>query len=152
MPTINFVSWKSRTNIISIKWVKHNGWIDIFVIKENFFFCSYFRHISLCFSSNFKWESLLDVEFNSTSNEYPLSILLTFFATPKNKKYLKKCDNDIIITFFQVFLVFGLAGSVKSMQCGYLLDVESNSTSNELSRSKFQLKHREICRKYKQKK
>ena len=57
---------------------------------------------------------------------------------PKNKKYLKKCDDDIIITFFQVFLVFGVAGSVKSMQCGYSLDAESNSTSNELSQSKFE--------------
>ena len=50
---------------------------------------------------------------------------------PKNKKYLKKCDDDIIIMFFQVFLVFGVAGSVKRMQCGYSLDVESNSTSNQ---------------------
>ena len=46
---------------------------------------------------------------------------------PKNKKYQKKCDDDIIITFFQVFLVFGEAGSIKSMQCGYSLDAESNS-------------------------
>ena len=38
MPTINFVSWNSWTNIISIKWGNHNGWIDIFVIKENYFF------------------------------------------------------------------------------------------------------------------
>ena len=53
---------------------------------------------------------------------------------PKNKKYLKRCDDDVIITTsFQVFLVFGVAGSIKSMQCGYLLDVESNSTSNEIS-------------------
>ena len=57
---------------------------------------------------------------------------------PKNKKYLKKCDDDVIITFFQVFLVFGVAGSVKSMQCGYSLDAESNSTANDLSRSKFE--------------
>ena len=45
---------------------------------------------------------------------------------PKNKKYLKKRDDDIIITFFQLFLVFGVAGSIKSMQCGYSLDTESN--------------------------
>ena len=57
---------------------------------------------------------------------------------PKNKKYLKKCNDDVIITFFQVFLVFGVAGSIKSIQCGYSLDSESNSTSNELSRSKFE--------------
>ena len=29
-----------------------------------------------------------------------------------------------IITFFQVFLVFGVAGPVKSMLCGYSLDAE----------------------------
>ena len=50
---------------------------------------------------------------------------------PKNKKYLKKCDEDIIITLFQVFLVFGVESSVKSMHYGYLLDVKLNSTSNE---------------------
>ena len=57
---------------------------------------------------------------------------------PKNKKYLKKCDDDIIIMFFQEFLVFGVAGSIKSIQCGYLLDVELNSASNELSHLKFE--------------
>ena len=35
---------------------------------------------------------------------------------PKNKKYLKKHDDDVIITFFQVFLVFWVAGSIKIMQ------------------------------------
>ena len=34
---------------------------------------------------------------------------------PKNKKYLKKRDDDIAITFFQVFLIFGVVGSIKSM-------------------------------------
>ena len=34
---------------------------------------------------------------------------------------------------FQVFLVFGVAGSIKSMSSGYSLDAELNSTSNELS-------------------
>ena len=28
---------------------------------------------------------------------------------------MKKCDDDIIITFFQVFLVFGVVGSVKQI-------------------------------------
>ena len=73
----------------------------------------------------------MDAEFDFASNEYPHYILLTDPATPKNKKYLKKRDDDVIITFFQVFLVFGVAGSVKSMPSGYLLDVEFNSASNE---------------------
>ena len=57
---------------------------------------------------------------------------------PKNKKYLKKWNDDVIISFFHVFLVFGVAGSVKSMPSGYSLDVELNSASNELFRSKFE--------------
>ena len=57
---------------------------------------------------------------------------------PKNQKYLKKCDDDIIITFFQVFLVFWEAGSIKSMQCGYSLDAELNYASIKLSRSEFE--------------
>ena len=57
---------------------------------------------------------------------------------PKNKKYLKKHADDVIITFFQVFLVFGVAGPIKSMPSGYSLDVKFNSTSNELSRLKFE--------------
>ena len=70
---------------------------------------------------------------------------------PKNMKYLKKCDDDVIITFFQVFLVFRVAWSVKSISSGYSLDREFNYASNELSRSKFEWTHREICRKYEQK-
>ena len=31
------MSWNSRTNRIPIKWVNHNDWIDIFVIKKNTF-------------------------------------------------------------------------------------------------------------------
>ena len=38
------------------------------------------------------------------------------------------------------------------MQCGYSLDAESNSASNELSQSKFELKHMGMCRKYEHKK
>ena len=101
-------------------------------------FCSYFRHISLCFYSNFDQESSLDAEFDSTSNEYPHFILLMDPATPKTRNTWKKCDDDVIITFFQVFLDFGVAGSVKSMLCGYSLDAELNSSSNELSCSEFE--------------
>ena len=45
---------------------------------------------------------------------------------------MKKHDDDVIITFFHVFLVFGVAGSIKGMQCGYALDVESNSHPTSL--------------------
>ena len=57
---------------------------------------------------------------------------------PKNKKYQKKCDDDVIITFFLLFLVSGVARPMKSMQSGYSLDAECNSASNELSHLKFE--------------
>ena len=105
-------------------------------LKKTTFFCSYFRHISLCFYSNFNRESSLDAEFDSASNEYPHCILLTDPATPKTRNAWKKCNDDVIITFFQVFLVFWVAGFVKSVSSGYSLDAEFNFASNELSRSK----------------
>ena len=79
----------------------------------------------MCSYPNFDWESSLDAELNSAFNEYPLGILLTNLATPKTR--------NIIITFFKLFLVFGVAGSVKSMSGGYSLDAEFNSASSELS-------------------
>ena len=48
----------------------------------------------------------------------------------KTKNLMKKRDDE---HFFQVFLVFGVAGSVKSMSSGYSLDAEFNFASNELS-------------------
>ena len=72
--------------------------------------CFYFQHISLCFYSNFDQESSLDVEFYSASNKHPHCILLMDPATPKTRNTLKQCDDDIIITFFHVFLIFGGIG------------------------------------------
>ena len=95
--------------------------------KKNYFFVCIFDISPRVFYSNFDQESSLDAELNSTSNEYPLSIILMGLTT--QKKYLKKCDDDIIIMFFQVFLVFGVEGSIKSMQSGYSLDVEFNFAS-----------------------
>ena len=51
--------------------------------------CSYFRHISLYFYSNSEWESSLDVEFNSKSNNYPHYMLLMDPATPKTRNTWK---------------------------------------------------------------
>ena len=52
-------------------------------MKKTTFFGSYFRHISLWFYSNSEWESSLDAEFDSASNEYPHSILLMDPVAPK---------------------------------------------------------------------
>ena len=99
------------------------------IIKKLLFL--YFQHISLFSYSNFDQESSLDAELNFASNEDPLDILFMGPLYPKNKKYPKKCDDDVIIMFFQVFLVFGEVGPIKSMPSGYPLDVELNYASNE---------------------
>ena len=95
---------------------------------KKLFFLFIFLTYLLVFYSNFKGKSSLDVELNSASNEYPHCILLTDPANPKIKKILEKCDDNVIIMFFQVFLIFGVARSVKSMVRGYSLDAELNST------------------------
>ena len=51
---------------------------------------------------------------------------------PQKQEMPEKRDDDVIIMFFQVFLVFRVEGFIKSMHCGYSLDVESNSTSNPI--------------------
>ena len=137
-PTINHVSWNSRTNRISIKWVNHNGWIDIAVIKKNYFFLFIFSTNLIVFLLKFWLGELVGCGIWFYIQRVPTLHTFDGPPYPKNKKYMKKHDDDIIITFFQVFLVFGVAGSIKSMQCGYSLDAESNSASNELSRSKFE--------------
>ena len=53
----------------------------------------------------------------------------------KNEKYMK---NVIAITFFHVFLIFPVAGSIASMQHGNSLDEELNYASNECSHSKLE--------------
>ena len=60
--------------------------------KTTFLFV--FSTYPVCFYSNFKWESLLDAEFNSTSNKYPHCILLTDPDTSSSR-------------FFRYFLFLG---------------------------------------------
>ena len=64
--------------------------------EKNYFLCSYFRHISLCFYSNFNQESPLDAELNSESNELSRS------------KFEKKTQGDMLkirtkkVVFFMI--------------------------------------------------
>ena len=69
--------------------------------KKKLLFCSYFLHISLCFYSNFDWESLLNENFDSASNEYPHSILLIDFATPKTRNTW----NNVMMTSSSCFSI-----------------------------------------------
>ena len=86
--------------------------------EKNYFFCSYFRHISLCVYSNFDWESSLDAEFDSASNEYPQCILLTDPATPKTRNTRKNVMMTSSSHFFRYFLFLGLWGPSKLCSVG----------------------------------
>ena len=119
--------------------------------QKKLLFCSYFQHIALCFYPNLDLESSLDVEFDSASNKYPHCILLTDLTTPKTRNTWKRLwwcyhhvfsgissfwgSRAIIITFFQVFLVFGVARPIKSMSSGFLL-IPHPRTSHEQDLSK----------------
>ena len=78
----------------------------------------------LCFYSIFDQESSLDVELNSAYNKYPLGILLMDLSTPKTRNTWKQVMMMSSSHFFQVFLVFWVAGPMESMPSGCLLDVE----------------------------
>ena len=80
--------------------------------------CSYFRHISLCFYSNFDWKSLLDVEFDSASNESVLCILLMDLATPKTRNTFKNVMMTSSSHFFRYFLFLGKRGPSKVCRVG----------------------------------
>ena len=57
------------------------------------------------------------------------------FHTFDGPFYIKKCDYNHV---FQVFIIFSVEGSIKSMQHGYSLDEELIFASNEYSRLKFE--------------
>ena len=96
------------------------------ICHKKLLFCSYFRHISLCFYSNFIGRA----HWMCNLIPHPKSTHIAYFwwtALPQKQEIPEKmwwwCHHHI----FQVFLVFGVEGSIKSMQCGYSLDAESNS-------------------------
>ena len=53
-------------------------------------------------------------------------------------------ENMIAIMFFDVFPIFPIARSIKSMKHGYSLDEELNFTSNEYSCSKLERNLKEL--------
>ena len=58
-------------------------------LKKTIFFCLYFRHISLCFYSNFDRERSLDAESNSASNDHHhvFSGISCFWGSGVRQKY-----------------------------------------------------------------
>ena len=101
-------------------------------------FCVLIFDISPCdftqiLSGRARWMWNLIPHPTSTHTAYFLRTPL-----PQKQEMPEKHDDDIIITFFQVFLIFGVERSIKSMKCGYSLDAELNFASNELSCSEFE--------------
>ena len=64
--------------------------------------------------------------------------MLHTFGGPCYTQNEKCMKNVIAITFFHVFLIFCLVGSIESMQHGYSLDEELNFASNECSCLEFE--------------
>ena len=73
--------------------------LGIGIVKKTIFLFVFWTYLPV-FYSNFDRESSLDAELNSTSNEYPLGILFIDPTTQKTRNTWKKCDDDVIITFF----------------------------------------------------
>ena len=98
------MSWNSRTNRILIKWVNHNGWLDIFVIKKLFFlfiFSTYLPVFLLKFQAG---------ELIGESNKYPHYILLMDPATPKTRNTWKNVMMTSSSHFFRYFFCFWGSG------------------------------------------
>ena len=142
------MSWNSRTNIIPIKWVNHNGWIDIFVIKKLLFLFVFLIYLPV-FLLKIRLGELIGCEIWFFIQRVPTLHTFNGPLYRKNKKYLKKHDDDVILTFFQVFLfswgsevcqkyvVWVLVGCKIQFCIQQNLPIEFNSTSNKLSRSKI---------------
>ena len=86
--------------------------------KKNYFFCPYFRHISLCFYSNFDQESSLDAEFDNASKNYPHCILLINLTSPKTRNTWKNVMMTSSSQFFRYFLFLGQRGPSKVWSVG----------------------------------
>ena len=86
--------------------------------KKKLPFCLYFRHIYMCFYSNFNRESLLDAELNSTSREYRHGILLMRPSTPKMRNAWKNVMMMSSSQFFRYFMFFWQRGMSKVCRVG----------------------------------
>ena len=137
------MNWNSRTNRITIKWVNHNGWIDIFVIKKTF--CVRIFNISPYVFTQIlieraRWMRDFIPHPTSTHTAYLWRIWL-----PIKQEIPEKTWWWCISCFWgsgvrQKYAVWVLVG------CGIKFCIQ------QALHLKFELKHREICRKYKQEK
>ena len=131
------------TNEIALKLKYHIGLKQIFNINfgigiiKKLLFCSYFRHLPV-FLLKFRSGELVGCWIKFRIQRVPTRHTFDGPRYPKNKKYLKNMMMTSSSRFFQVFPILGVAWSFKIMSSGYSLYAEFNSSSNELSRSKFE--------------
>ena len=131
------ILWVGIQEPIDFNKMSHPQWLNWHICHKRkllflFVFSTYLPMFLLKF-----WANLIPHP-TSTHTAYFWRTLLTPKKEILENMWWWKNVMMIIITFFQVFLTFGIAGSVKNLQCGYSLDVELNSTSNELFYFKFE--------------
>ena len=99
--------------------------------KKLFFLFIFSKYLPVILLKFWSWE-LVGCEIKFHIQQVPTRHTFDGSCYPWKKKYLKKVMMSSsscffkyfygIVTFFQVFLVFGVAGSIKSMSSGYSLD------------------------------
>ena len=120
--------------------LKHffNIYLGIGIIKKLLFFFVFLTYLPV-FLLKFRSGELVGCGIKFRIQWLPTQHTFDGLRYPKNQKYLKKRDVDVIITFFrfflflgkwgpimiffQVFLIFGAARPIKIMLSGYSLDV-----------------------------
>ena len=109
--------------------------LGIGIIKKILFLFVFLTYLPV-FLLKFRLGELVRCRIKFCIQQVPTRYTFDEPRYPKNKKNLKNviCHHHI----FQVFLIFWVAGPIKSMPSGYPLDEKFNSASNELSRSKFE--------------
>ena len=86
--------------------------LGIGIIKKKLHFLFVFSTYLPVFLLKFRSEELVGCGIKFRIQRVPTRHTFDGPLYSKNKKYLKKCDDDIIIMFFQVFIIFSKVCSV----------------------------------------
>ena len=84
--------------------------LGIGIIKKKLLFSFVFSTYLPAFLLKFQLEELVGCGIKFLIQRVPTWHNFHRPRYPKNKKYLKKHDNDVIIMFYKVFLIFGIVG------------------------------------------
>ena len=95
--------------------------LGIGIIKKTIFLFVFSTYLPV-FLLKFRSEELIGCRTKFRIQRVTTQNTFDGILYPQKRKCLEKHDDDVMITFFQVFLVFWVAGFDKSMSSGYLLD------------------------------